>query len=99
LCSGRCRARHWHNALCHDAEPLWWRGERLRGGANLAQSNDGFYAWKPGEASWHKVAPALAGIVNRALVVFDQASGKETLYLEVRPDQGNSYSFYSIVLA
>ncbi len=71
----------------------------LQDGSLLEQVQTGFYAWKVGESSWHKVAPALAGTVLGALVAFDQASGKETLYLEVRPDQGTTYSFYSVDLA
>jgi photosystem II stability/assembly factor-like uncharacterized protein len=71
----------------------------LHDGSLLAQGDDGFYAWKPGDSSWHKVAPALAGTVLGALVVFDQASGKETLYLQTRSSGANTYSFYSVDLA
>ncbi len=71
----------------------------LPDGSMLVHSIGGFYAWKAGESSWHKVAPALAGSVLTALVVSDTASGKETLYVEVQPKGGNTYSFYSVDLA
>lgn len=70
----------------------------LHDGSLLEQGDDGFYAWKAGDASWHKVTPAPAGPVFSSHVVFDKASGKDTLYLEVRPSGANSYSFYSIDL-
>lgn len=69
----------------------------LKDGSLLEQARDGFYAWKPGDSGWHKVAPALAGTVIGSMVVADK-NGKETLYLEVRDDSANVSSFYSFDL-
>ncbi len=70
----------------------------LRDGSILKQTTNGFSAWKAGDAAWHKVAPALAGMVEGSLVASD-ASGKETLYVEVIATDRQSLSFYRITLA
>jgi hypothetical protein len=73
----------------------------LNDGSIVEQAKTGFFAWKPGDSGWRKVAPALDAEVVQSLVV-SNAGGKETLYLGVRPvqsDFGSAESFYSIVLA
>jgi photosystem II stability/assembly factor-like uncharacterized protein len=70
----------------------------LRDGSILEQTKAGFYAWKAGDAGWHKVAPALPGTVEGALIVSD-SNGKETLYLEVLTTGRNALNFYRITLA
>ncbi|HEY7125059.1 MAG TPA: hypothetical protein VH540_13990 [Ktedonobacterales bacterium] len=71
----------------------------LKDGSLVAQSQDGFFTWKPGFSSWHKIAPAIAGAVIDSLAV-SNANGKETLYLEVQPDSDPTFalSYYRIDL-
>lgn len=71
----------------------------LKDGSLVSQSQDGFFTWKPGYSSWHKIAPAIAGAVIDSLAV-SNPNGKETLYLEVQPDSDPSFSlnYYRIDL-
>ncbi len=68
-------------------------------GSIIEQAKNGFYAWKPGQSDWHKVAPALDATVMDSLIVSD-ANGQEILYVGVRagPD-GNNESFYRVALS
>ncbi len=59
----------------------------LSDGSVLFATDNGFYSWKAGDASWKKLAPKVNGVIAYAFLTAPGADGKQTLVVVTRDNK------------